>query len=275
MFRKMFTVKCIAKAIFLSSLTLEAFAFGNNGGGGGGEDNVFAEPGDFDVVTEPGGRDCTIFRPEQLGDDHAVVIWGNGTGASPNTYAGLLRHYASHGFVVVAANTSNAGTGEDMLNCLDFLEGSQLASSVDFSKVGATGHSQGGGGAIMAGVDPRIATTAPIEGFTLGLGHDRDSHDQQNGPMLILSGSADRLVNPRTNHAPLFDATNVPAFWAIAQGAGHFEPVGDGGDFRGISTAWFLFQLEDDPEATTHFVGDDCFVCEDPGFDVEGVKEID
>ena len=274
MFGKLFKgSKSLAKAIFLSSLAFEAFALDRDfGGGPGGEEDPFAEPGEFEVTTERGGRDCTIFRPENLVGNHGVILWGNGTGASPTTYAGLLRHYASHGFVVMAANTPNAGTGEDMLDCLEFLEQSDLSSFVNFDKIGTTGHSQGGGGAIMSGTDRRIAASAPIEAFTLGLGHDRDSHDEQSGPMLILSGSADRIVNPQTNHAALFRNSNVETFWAIAQGAGHFEPIGDGGDFRGISTAWFMFHLENDPQARGHFVGEDCFVCQDPTFEIEGVK---
>lgn len=50
-----------------------------------------------------------------------MILWGNGTGASPSTYGSLLRHFASHGFIVAAANTSNAGSGDEMLDGLDNL----------------------------------------------------------------------------------------------------------------------------------------------------------
>jgi len=255
--------KIVTCLTFLLSSTT-AFSFG-----GGVEDDDYAVSGSFSTTRESGGRNCTVYRPRNLEGDHGVIIWGNGTGTSPTAYSGLLSHWASWGFVVVAANTSNAGTGRDMLECLDWLESSTLSAFVDFSAVGTSGHSQGGGGAIMAGTDPRIATTAPIEGYTLGLGHSSSSHDEQNGPMLILSGSADTLVNPQLNHAGLFRRANVPVFWAIASGATHFEPVGDGGDFRGISTAWFLYQLNGDDDAASKFEGSRCGYCTDQNWDVQ------
>ena len=46
-----------------------------------------------------------IYRPASLGangERHPIITWGNGTGASPETYAGLCRHLASYGFVVIA-----------------------------------------------------------------------------------------------------------------------------------------------------------------------------
>ena len=38
---------------------------------------------------------------------------GNGTGTTPRVYDGLLRHLASHGFVVMAANTPQAYSGAE------------------------------------------------------------------------------------------------------------------------------------------------------------------
>lgn len=121
----------------------------------------------------------------------------------------------------------------------------------------------------MAGVDRRITTTAPIEGYMLGLGHDTSSHTRQSGPMLLLSGEADTLVSPRINHAPLFQRTNVPVFWATLAGANHFEPTNDGGRFRGITTAWFLYQLNNDATATQQFTGDNCGFCNATGWTVQ------
>lgn len=256
--------KVFALFFVAALLSLPTLSFALGGGTGMG----YEATGRYATLRESGGTSCTVYRPRDLQTDHAVILWGNGTGSSPTSYSGLLSHWASWGFVVVAANTPNAGTGRDMLRCLDWLERSSLASSVDLNKVGTSGHSQGGGGAIMAGVDPRIAASAPIEGYTLGLGHNRTSHDEQSGPMLILSGSADTLVSPTLNHSSLFQNLNVPGFWAILRGASHFEPVGDGGGFRGITTAWFLYQLNMSPDAAAFFEGSDCIYCTDASWDV-------
>jgi hypothetical protein len=105
---------------------------------------------------------CTIFRPVELKPGSRVILWGNGTGTQPVSYQALLHQLASYGFVVGAANSPNARTGAEMLGCLDYLtaenarEGSPYMGKLDLTKVGATGHSQGGGGALMAGRDPGL-----------------------------------------------------------------------------------------------------------------------
>lgn len=262
----MIRTTAVFAVLFLSVSTFSLRAFALDGGGSGGSDYQVA--GEYATTRESGGRSCTVYRPRNLEGGHGVILWGNGTGASPRTYSALLSHWASWGFVVVAANTSSAGSGREMLSCLDWLERSTLSAFVDFSKVATSGHSQGGGGAIMAGVDRRIKTTAPIQGYTLGLGHNSSSQSQQNGPMLLLSGSSDTLVNPTTNHAPVFRRANVPVFWAILRGASHFEPVPDGGSYRPITTAWFLYQLNGNADAAEYFEGQDCVYCTDRNWEV-------
>lgn len=229
----------------------------------------YENTGDYAVTSQSGGSSCTIFSPSRSAETYPVILWGNGTGASPTSYRSLLRHWASWGFVVAAANTTNAGTGQQMIACLDWLESSNLSSAINFAQVGTSGHSQGGGGAIMAGTDPRVTTTAPIEGYTLGLGHDSSSWTQQHGPMLLLSGGNDGLVSPSANHGTVFRRTNVPVFWAELAGASHFEPVGDGGGFRGITTAWFLYTLKNNRTAAGFFEGSNCGFCSQSRWQVQ------
>ncbi len=258
-----------ALALFFASATSNTtFAYGGGGGGGGTGSGPYSQSGGQAVTSERGGASCTVYRPTTL-NNNAVILWGNGTGASPSSYGALLRHWASWGFVVVAANTTNAGTGTEMRACLDWLQSSSLASRVNLNKVGTSGHSQGGGGAIMAGVDPRVTATAPIEAYTRGLGHNSTSHTRQSGPMLLLSGGADTTVVPSVNHQPVFNRANVPVFWATLAGASHFEPTNNGGGFRGITTAWFLYQLNGNAAATLQFEGANCGFCSAAGWTVQ------
>lgn len=249
---------------FVASLTLSASAFAINPGSSNPA-SQYASSGSFNVTQTSGGIGCTIYRPTS-GSGHPVILWGNGTGSSPSTYASGLRHWASWGFVVAAANTSNAGTGTAMLSCLNWVT-SNLSSTADVSRVGTSGHSQGGGGSIMAGRDSRVDTTVPIQPYVLGLGHQSSSQTQQNGPMLLLGGSSDSLAGPTLNQVPVFNRTNVPVALAIRSGASHFEPVGDFGDFRGISTAWFLWQLRGNTSAGALFTGTNCGFCNASGWD--------
>ncbi|WP_436498648.1 poly(ethylene terephthalate) hydrolase family protein [Actinokineospora sp. HUAS TT18] len=227
----------------------------------------WAAPGPFGATVEPGGSAHSIYRPARLGDcgAHPVIIWGNGTGASPSTYDGLLRHLASHGFVVAAANTAWAGSGKEMLAGLDYLAtrngtpGDVYAGNVDLTRVGATGHSQGGGGAIAAGADARVDTTVPIEPGPQG--EVRALH----GPTFFLAGEKDWIVSPRTLVYPRYlKATHIPAVYGELAGASHFTPVGSGGGFRGPITAWFRSTLLGDDRAKAFFSGPNCGYCGDP-----------
>src|SRR2546423_3878098 len=133
----------------------------------------WASSGPFAVTTQQSGAGHTIYRPSSLGTlgctTHPVILWGNGTGATPSFYDALLRHWASHGFIVAAANTGMAYSGKEMVAGLDYLAaqnqkpGSVFLGRVDTAHVAAAGHSQGGGGAINAGGDPRRGGTLPVE----------------------------------------------------------------------------------------------------------------
>ena len=238
----------------------------------------FSRSGPFATTSGNEGPSCTIYRPRTLGAEgrrHPIIIWGNGTGSSPGTYGSLLSHWASHGFVVAAARTSNAGSGEEMIDCLDYLvqqngrSSGTYAGNLNVNRVGSTGHSQGGGGSIMAGRDGRITVTAPFQPYNIGLGHRSSSQSRQNGPMFLMTGGRDSIASPGLNAAPVFRNANVPVFWGERTSASHFEPVGNGGDFRGPSTAWFRFHLMNDGNAESTFYGSRCGLCTDRGWDVE------
>lgn len=263
--------KNILIATLLTSLSPLSFSLGGGSGGGDASDPAsdYALDGGLSTTIQSGGSNCTIYRPENLTRNHPVILWGNGTGNSPSVYTEGLEHLASWGFVVAAANTSNAGTGVNMLNCLDWLEDSNLNVHLDLSKVGTSGHSQGGGGAIMSGRDSRITATAPMTAYTVGLGHRSSSQSEQKGPMLLLSAGSDFIAAPNTNQEPVFNRANVPVFWATLEGAGHGEPSNNGfGSFRGITTAWFLFLLTQENSLSSFFEGENCEFCTASGWNI-------
>jgi predicted dienelactone hydrolase len=191
---------------------------------------AYDAPGPNKTVTEAGGEACTIVRPEALGQGgarHPVVLWGNGTGQRPAGYRAILENLASWGFIAAAANTTNAGTGVEVLSCLDWLtaensrQGSPYQGKVDTTKVGTSGHSQGGGGSIMAGRDPRVKATAPVQPYTLRLGYVAGAQKLQHGPMLMTSGGADTIARPDMNQQIVFDEVNQPIFWATLKDSSH------------------------------------------------------
>ncbi|MEU3621856.1 acetylxylan esterase [Amycolatopsis coloradensis] len=223
----------------------------------------WSKPGPFEVTVEALDDTHTVYRPSRL-EKHPVILWGNGTGANPGIYDGLLRHLASHGFVVAATDTPNAGSGKEILAGATTLiaensrPGSRYQGKIDTAHIGATGHSQGGGGAIAAGADPRVTTTIPIEPGPQG------SATALKGPSFFLGGQFDIIVVPALLVIPRYRlATQVPAIYGELAGATHFTPTGDGGGFRGAVTAWFRFWLSGDERARAEFFGPSCGLCRD------------
>lgn len=227
----------------------------------------YADPGPY-AVTVDIGPTHTIYRPTDLGaGKHPVLIWGNGTGAVPGAYGLLLRHWASHGFVVAAANTTQANSGQEMLAGARWLikendrSGSVYFHHIDATKVGAAGHSQGGAGAVNAGADPLVDTTIPIQPGPLAVSSNL------RGPAFFLAGQRDSIVLPWLIVVPMYNAASqVPAVYGELGGADHFEPALDGGRFRGMMTAWFRFQLMGDEQARGEFFGPSCGLCTDPAW---------
>jgi Chlorophyllase enzyme len=225
----------------------------------------WAGTGPFAVTTQASGAGHTIYRPAQLGSQgcttHPVVVWGNGTGAAPSNYDALLRHWASHGFIVAAADTRMSGTGREMLAGLDWLTtqnqtaGSPFAGRVDTANVAASGHSQGGGGAVNAGGDPRVDVTVPIQGNPFV------PVENLHGPAFFLAGQNDFVVPASGVRGAYERAAHVVAVFGNLAGANHLTPTGNGGGYRGPATAWLRFHLMGDEQARGLFFGPSCTYC--------------
>lgn len=216
-----------------------------------------------------GGPHCRIFHPINMNyDRHPIIVWGNGTGTSPASYRDLLEHWASHGFVVVAAMSPNPGTGREMARCLDYAlnlnsEPGPFQGRLDPARIATAGHSQGGAGAIMLGRDMRITTVVALQPYIQGVRFNPTAVRGQHGPMLLLSGADDVTAPPDTHQQPIYDNTDVPVTWLTLRGATHLAPMFTGGSYRGVMTAWLRMHLRNDEEAARMFDGDNCVVCGD------------
>ncbi len=206
----------------------------------------FSQKGPFKTTTMKMASH-TVYYPQNMGQNgmkHPVIIWGNGTGTTPSSYTGILSHLASYGFVVIAANTTNAGSGAEMINGLDIMISENLkAESVfynklDTNKVGATGHSQGGIGAVAAALkDSRITCSVPLMGTKTGMG-------SLKSPVLAVAGSNDSIVSP-TLVKRIYSGATGTAIYAELKGATHMAPVGPlpSKEILEYTTAWFRLYL--------------------------------
>ena len=204
---------------------------------------------------------CTIYQPTTLGSAgclNPVIVWGNGTVNTPSSYDALFKHLASHGFIIAAADTSNSGSGMEMLACLSYIlaqntaSGSALAGHIDVNHIASSGYSQGGAGCLAAGEDPRFVTVLAVSPYiVISLGSYDPSMDaaKQTHPLFMISGGADTIATPNNNQQPIFDTAPVPLFWGTHAGSSHLEVLGAGGAYAGPMTAWFRWKLMGDPAA--------------------------
>jgi hypothetical protein len=267
----------------------DASTIGEPDGGGGvpAECGAFpavgdlAAPGPFGATSLAEGPSCTIVRPSKLGEGnvrHPVIVWGNGTAAVVSLYKAAFELWASHGFIVAAANATNGqGSGKPLLDCLDWVlaqnttKGSAYEGKV-CARAGASGHSQGGGGALMAGRDPRVVVTAPLQPYIQqGYGgFDQSSIAKQTGAMLLLSGEKDDNATPAIHQKPVFEGTNVPVFWATLIGGDHYSPaIGGVETYREVILAWFRLHLIGDAAHAKTFQGASCALCTNPKWSVK------
>jgi dienelactone hydrolase len=210
----------------------------------------FSQKGPFRTTTMR-MTNHTVYYPQSLGDNgmkHPVILWGNGTGATPSSYTGILSHLASYGFVVIAANTTMAGSGEEMIQGLDIMISennkpeSVFYNKINTSEIGATGHSQGGIGTVAAAMkDSRIVCSAPLMGTKTGIG-------SLKSPVLAIAGSRDTIVSP-TLVKRIYSSATGTAVYAELQGSSHMTPVGisPSKEILNYVTAWFrLYLMNDD-----------------------------
>jgi hypothetical protein len=211
--------------------------------------------------TGPGGA-YTIFQPTNLnanGFKFIPATWGNGITTTPQFYP-WLSTVASHGFVIIAANTSTV-TAADMTSGLDWLIAQNdmpgdLQGKLDTSRAVCIGYSLGGGASVSCGSHPKVIATIamhPAAGLPIGL----------HGPLLLFSGTNDTVCVPETFVQPVFTGATVPTFFGMLDGADHLEPV-LGGRETAPFIAWLRLWVFGDEGAKPFFYGADCKLCKAP-----------
>ncbi|MDO3649867.1 hypothetical protein Q3A91_23115 [Nocardia mangyaensis] len=227
---------------------------------------TYYAPGPWAVAERTGLDCCTstgdsydIWYPADLGEGgvtHPVITWGNGTMADPQEYAHLLAHLASWGFVVIAADRTDTGTGIQLLDAVRYLTrensdaNSIFGGKLDIDAVGATGHSQGGLGAFnaLARGAGAVSTAVTLEMPMAVVCASLPTVDGQSacidptavtaGSVLLVNGSADG-ISPATQALPpevigmqsmqaYYDAlpADVPKARAAVVGAQHNDIQG-------------------------------------------------
>ena len=114
---------------------------------------------------------------------HPVLTWGNGGSTTPDWYS-MLPHLATHGFVVIAANTvpqidMEVPLSDDMLKGMEWIleqnttAGSEYNGKLDSARVAPFGYSMGGLATFVLVGDPRWVTSVHLSGGNMGKGPER------------------------------------------------------------------------------------------------------
>jgi hypothetical protein len=216
--------------------------------------------------TGPDGM-YTVIRPMTLGANgfkHPPTTWGNGITTTPALYPGLLNGIASHGFVIVASNSTSV-TAQMMTAGLDWLikqndTAGDFQGKLDLSCLISIGYSLGGGAAVTTGAHANVVATVSFHGLT---GNSAMLH----GPLLLFTSTMDTFVSAAQFVDPTFKMSAVKTFYATLTGAGdggHLTPVGDAGPERAPAIAWLRLWAYGDQGARKYFDGADCILCKAP-----------
>jgi hypothetical protein len=217
----------------------------------------------------------SAYRPAVWPDKPVPVItWGDGTCAQPEGYGALLRYVASYGYFVIAANsrqvgsnnTSGMGNAQPMLRALDYAQAANMDSSspyykkLDFSKVGAMGHSQGGAATVTAASDSRIKDIIIF-----------NASDSASKPYLAISGDMDITGFSVSGMQMAVNAATVPGAFLY-----YHNPAGASGDalkghlvlmltperVTGPTVAWWNMWFNSDATAKAQFTpSGSCGLC--------------
>jgi hypothetical protein len=209
----------------------------------------------------------TMYRPAQFeeGKTYPVLTWGNGTCALPEGYGKLLRHVASHGFIIVAANTrwtAGSGASAPMIRAIEWAlkanadPMSPLYKRIDPMKIGAFGHSQGAGATWSAAADTRIRTNVVLNGSASGT---------RMSSSMFVSGDRDIVAESSQRSSTNAQAVAAMVFYHMVPGTGsadgHLTLITEPERVVGPVTAWFRYQLNADPVSRDWFVGATCKLC--------------
>ena len=211
----------------------------------------------------------TIFRPACMkdGEKYPVITWANGTCGLTHGYALLLGTVASHGFVVVASNstwTNTAPTNTVQLRALDYADALNADSSsvfynkLDMDKIGAMGHSQGAAATANADNDPRVKAAIYWNTGTSG-----------EKPFLNVSGDRDVGARPLSTVKSGTEAATQPGAWVWyhqvletgGNSTGHLVLMEQPDRVWELAVSWWKWQLNGDQTAKNMFVGDNCGLC--------------
>jgi len=216
--------------------------------------NTFAHRGQYTAELCFKSHYC-IYYPKELvitKQQCKTIIWANGTLAIPFIYHGLLKHFASWGFIVVASWSPFTFFDQIFLNggmkmCRKLNEQDEkFKGLIDLQNLGASGHSQGGGVSLMLGRNENVKATVAFEPVMV-------SCAKVKHPLLLLAGKWDVLAWAFLIFYICFLTATKKVFWLKHKYASHLMPLGNAGPMRAPACAFFEWHLHNNEKGREYF----------------------
>ncbi|MFG2867503.1 alpha/beta hydrolase [Streptomyces sp. NPDC048338] len=172
---------------------------------------------------------------------HPGLAFGHGFFQDISKYESTLRHYASWGFIAVAPKSqggiapSHTGFADDLNAALTWLTtqnsttGSRFAGAVDTSRYALSGHSMGGGAALLAAArNPAVKSVS-----TLAAAETNPSAVSASATLAVPSqyvgGSKDTVAGVDGHQRKMYDAKPAPTQLRVVTGGFHCGFTDSGG----------------------------------------------
>lgn len=214
-----------------------------------------------------------IWYPKEMetsNKQYPVVVINNGTGVKASKCAALWEHLASWGFIVIANEEEYSWNGFAADMSLNFLLKSNENSEsifyqhIDTANIGVSGHSQGGVGTINTITNTQhanrykaaFAASTTQEELSFALEWEYDA-SKINIPIFMVAGTGDldvQTISPLAGMQQIFDKIKDAPIKVMAR-----RTAADHGHMltyaNGYETAWFMWHLQGDEEASKAFIG--------------------
>lgn len=196
------------------------------------------------TVTRPNGTTfvATLHYPatesgvnkpfDPSGGPYPIVSFGHGFVQPVTQYQSTLSHLATHGYFVIASQSnggiapSHAGFAADLRSCVDWLllqgaAGAQFGGAVAADRIAFSGHSIGGGAALLAAKDDArevaVVTLAAAETNPSAIA----AASAIGTPARLIVGSQDTIVPPASSAAPMYANFPGPRQLCTIEGGFH------------------------------------------------------
>lgn len=179
-----------------------------------------------------------------------IVHYSNGTGATCSMYGPIMRNLAKYGILAICYESTNTGQGTQAQKAIRAAI-SKYPNLADATKIGFSGHSQGGAGTFTAlsraeknfpGATMTGVAMQPAARFGSYPPNWSSMFRGIRSPVAMFNGVADTLV-PVYYASVTWKALSQPKVWYTATGADSTHIPVPNNPGKQITVPWFYWQL--------------------------------